>query len=163
MADRRLFFPAVPHGSLMDETDRTILNLIQEEFPVTSRPFEEIGRRAGISEHEALRRVLRLKEEGYIRRIGPILESRSLVFTSLLCGVHVEESMLMNVVTEINRHKGVTHNYEREGELNVWFTITTKSAEEIDLFIASLESRFSLAIFRFPRKRVFKIKTYFPL
>ena len=147
----------------MDEKDKQILNLIQEEFPLTARPFAEIGRRVGISEADALERVMRAKQEGYIRRIGPVLEPKKLVFTSTLCGVHVEETILMNVVKEINKHKGVTHNYEREGELNVWFTITAGSAGEIDEFLTGLEKRFSLKIYRFPKKRVFKIKTYFPV
>ena len=77
--------------------------------------------------------------------------------------MHVDEAILMDVVRDINKHKGVTHNYEREGKLNLWFTITAKSAGEIDSFLADLEKRFSLRIFRFPKKRVFKIKTYFPV
>jgi siroheme decarboxylase len=147
----------------MDEIDKQILNMIQEEFPVTARPFDEIGKRAGVSEADALERVKKAKQEGYIRRIGPVLEPKKLVFTSTLCGVHVEEAILMDVVRDINKHKGVTHNYEREGKLNLWFTITAKSAGEIDSFLGDLEKRFSLRIFRFPKKRVFKIKTYFPV
>ena len=153
-----------PHGSVcMDEIDKRILNIIQEEFPVTARPFDEIGRRVGISGAEALDRVRKAKEEGYIRRIGPVLEPGKLVFTSTLCGVEVEEAVLPDVVSQINEHKGVTHNYEREGRLNVWFTITAGSVGEIDSFLGGLEKRFSLKIHRFPKKRVFKIKTYFPL
>ena len=147
----------------MDETDRKILNMIQKEFPVTARPFAEIGKRVGISEEDALERVKKAKQEGYIRRIGPVLEPKKLVFTSTLCGVHIEDAILMDAVKEINKNKGVTHNYEREGELNLWFTITAKSAGEIDSFLGDLEKRFSLKIYRFPKKRVFKIKTYFPV
>lgn len=58
---------------------------------------------------------------------------------------------------------GVTHNYEREGDLNLWFTIITDNAKEIDTFIEDLERRFLLKIYRFPKKRVFKIKTFFPV
>ena len=154
-----------PAGSLspMDEIDKTILNLIQEEFPVVPRPFAEIGAHAGISEASALARVRRLKEEGYIRRIGPVLEPKKLVYVSVLCGVRVEEAILMDVVKVVNALPGVTHNYEREGELNLWFTVTAKSAEEIGTFLHDLEKRFGLSIHRFPKKRVFKIKTYFPL
>ncbi|MDR2017953.1 MAG: Lrp/AsnC family transcriptional regulator [Syntrophobacterales bacterium] len=147
----------------MDETDRKILNMIQEEFPVASRPFAEIGEWVGISEAEVLERIKKAKKEGYIRRIGPIFESEKLVLTSALCGAHIEEAILMDVAKEINKHKGVTHNYEREGRLNLWFTVTAKSVEEIDSFIGDLEMRFSLKIYRFPKKRVFKIKTYFPV
>jgi DNA-binding Lrp family transcriptional regulator len=147
----------------MDEVDKRILNIIQEAFPVAHRPFAEIGAQAGIPEGEALERVRRLKKEGFIRRIGPVLEPRKLVYASILCGVHVEERILAEVVRDINRHRGVTHNYEREGDLNVWFTITAKSQEEIDSFLAGLKEKHSLTIYQFPKKRVFKIKTIFPV
>ena len=65
----------------MDEIDRTNINMIQEDFPLTARPFDEIGERAGVSEADALERVKKAKQEGYIRRIGPVLEPKKLVFT----------------------------------------------------------------------------------
>jgi len=147
----------------MDEIDKKILNLIQEEFPLHRRPYAEIGRQAGIGEKEAMDRVRRLKDAGIIRRIGVVFEPKKLDYTSTLCGAHVEEERLMDVVAAINKHTGVTHNYEREGSLNLWFTIIADKAEEIDAFIEDLERRFSLKIYRFPKKRVFKIKTFFPV
>ncbi len=147
----------------MDEIDKKILNMIQEEFPLALRPFAELGHSAGVSEEEALERVRRAKDEGLIRRIGPVLEPKKLVYVSSLCGVRVEEAILMDVVREVNRHSGVTHNYERDGELNLWFTVTAKSSDEIEGFLGDVEKRFSLTIYRFPKKKVFKIKTFFPL
>lgn len=147
----------------MDEIDKKILNLIQEEFPLHERPYAEIGRQVGIDEKKAMDRVRKLKDAGIIRRIGVVFEPKRLDYTSTLCGVHVDEEELMAVVDVINRHAGVTHNYEREGELNVWFTIIADKAEEIDRFIEDLQWRFSLKIYRFPKKRVFKIKTFFPV
>ena len=147
----------------MDEIDKKILNLIQEEFPLHERPYAEIGRQIGIGEDEAMERVQSLKDAGIIRRIGVVFEPKKLDYTSTLCGVHVEEETLMDVVETINQNTGVTHNYEREGDLNLWFTIIADKAEEIDTFIEDLERRFSIKIYRFPKKRVFKIKTYFPV
>ena len=147
----------------MDDIDRIILNLIQEEFPLTPRPFAEIGKIAGITEEETLNRVKMLKQNGYIRRIGPILERKKLKYVSTLCGVKVGEDILPTLVNELNRHNGVTHNYERDGELNIWFTITAKKIEDIDGYLAGLEKKYSLKIYRFPEKQVFKIKTYFPV
>jgi DNA-binding Lrp family transcriptional regulator len=147
----------------MDEIDKKILNLIQEEFPLHERPYAEIGRQIGIGEDEAMERVQSLKDAGIIRRIGVVFEPKKLDYTSTLCGVHVEEEILMDVVEAINKNTGVTHNYEREGDLNLWFTIIADKAEEIDTFIEDLERRFSIKIYRFPKKRVFKIKTFFPV
>jgi DNA-binding Lrp family transcriptional regulator len=147
----------------MDEIDKKILNLIQEGFPLHERPYAEIGRQIGIGEDEAMERVQSLKDAGIIRRIGVVFEPKKLDYTSTLCGVHVEEETLMDVVETINQNTGVTHNYEREGDLNLWFTIIADKPEEIDTFIEGLERRFSIKIYRFPKKRVFKIKTYFPV
>ncbi len=147
----------------MDEIDKKILNLIQEEFPLSERPFEDIGKEVGISGREVVKRVKELKEKGIIRRIGPILERKKLGYVSVLCGVHVDNSKIMEVARAINGLTGVTHNYEREGDLNLWFTITKKTAGEIDRTLSDLEETYGLKIYRFPEKRMFKIKTYFPL
>lgn len=147
----------------MDEIDKKILNLIQEEFPFSERPFADIGKEVGIGEKEAVKRVKELKEKGIIRRIGPILERKKLGYVSVLCGVHVDDSTIMEVAQEISALTGVTHNYEREGDLNLWFTITKKTIGEIDGALADLERTYGLRIYRFPEKRMFKIKTYFPL
>jgi DNA-binding Lrp family transcriptional regulator len=147
----------------MDEIDKKILNLIQEEFPLAERPFAAIGKQAGISEREAVKRVKTLKEKGIIRRIGPILERKKLGYVSVLCGVHVDDNAITEVVREINGLTGVTHNYEREGDLNLWFTITKKTIGEIDRALSDLEKAHGLRVYRFPEKKTFKIKTYFPL
>ncbi len=147
----------------MDEIDRKILNTIQEEFPITRRPFAEIGKTLRLEEKEVLERVRRLKNDGYIRRIGPILERKKLRYVSTLCGVKVDDVIMPAFVNELNRHSGVTHNYERDGELNLWFTIAARSMEEIERYLSGLEEKYLLKIYRFPEKKVFKIKTYFPL
>jgi len=147
----------------MDEIDKKILNLIQEEFPLTEKPFADIGKQVGISGKEAVKRVKTLKENGIIRRIGPILERKKLGYVSVLCGVHIDDNRIMEVAREINGLTGVTHNYEREGDLNLWFTITKKTIGEIDRALSDLEKTYGLRIYRFPEKRMFKIKTYFPL
>jgi DNA-binding Lrp family transcriptional regulator len=149
--------------SEMDVIDRTILNIIQEEFPLTKKPFKAIGKQAGISEEEALERIRRLTEEGYIRRIGLFLERKKLGYAGLLCGAHVNADMIEVIVREINKEPGVTHNYEREGELNLWFTVTMKTMNGINKFITNLENAFPIKIYTFPEKRTFKIKTFFPM
>lgn len=147
----------------MDSTDRTLLNIIQGEFPLTERPFATIGEKVGISEKEAIERIRRLKEEGYVRRIGLVLERKALDYESLLCGVRVEMERIDEIAREIGKEPGITHSYEREGELNLWFTVTMKGIDDIDRFLSGLENTYSLKIHRFPEKKRFKIKTYFPV
>jgi len=117
----------------------------------------------GISENEAFRRIKNLKDTGIIRRIGPVIERKRIGYASVLCGLYAEEDRIEKIAEAINKHPGVTHNYERDGELNLWFTITAKTKEEIEDFIEDIERTFSLKVYRFPEKKVFKIKTYFPV
>ena len=149
------------NSSEMDTIDRAILNSIQKEFPLTEKPFEAIGEQVGISEAEALERIKRLTEKGYIRRIGLVLERKKLGYASLLCGTRVDADMIEAIAGEINKEPGVTHNYEREGELNLWFTVIMKTTDDINTFITNLENIFPIKVYKFPEKRTFKIKTYF--
>ncbi|MCX7966386.1 MAG: Lrp/AsnC family transcriptional regulator [Syntrophorhabdaceae bacterium] len=147
----------------LDDIDRKILNLIQHEFPVTKRPFSHIAKAIGIEEKDAFERIKKLKERGIIRRIGPVIERKKIGYVSVLCGLYVEKDKMEEIAHAINTYAGVTHNYERDGELNLWFTVTAKTKEEIDSFLEGLERMFSVKIYRFPEKKVFKIKTYFPV
>jgi DNA-binding Lrp family transcriptional regulator len=107
----------------LDDKDKEILNLIQWDFPLTKQPFKEIGRRLGIDEEEALRRIRRIKEEGLIRQINAIFDTRKLGYKSALVAMSIEPNKLEEVAYEINKHPGVSHNYERDHEYNLWFTI----------------------------------------
>ena len=107
----------------LDEKDKEILNLIQWDFPLVARPFKEIGRRLNIDEEEALTRIKRIKEEGLIRQINAIFDTRKLKYKSALVAMSVDPNRLEEVANEINKHAGVSHNYERDHEYNLWFTI----------------------------------------
>jgi len=147
----------------MDHADRQILTMLQEEFPLTERPFDAIGEKIGLSGEETRRRVTQLKESGYIRRIGPVLDPKKMGYVSLLCGTAVPAGRLEEVARAVSAESSVTHNYEREGDLNLWFTVTMKKNEDIERFLKTLEEAFSIRIYRFPEKRTFKIKTRFSI
>ena len=115
----------------MDNVDRDLINLMQSGFPMESRPYEVIGDQLGISEDEVLERVSRLKSIGVIRRIGANVNPRSIGYTSTLCAAHVPADQIEDFVEEVNRHPGVTHNYERDHHYNVWFTFIAPSEEFI--------------------------------
>jgi DNA-binding Lrp family transcriptional regulator len=147
----------------MDHADRQILTMLQEEFPLTERPFDDIGEKIGLSGEETRRRVTRLKERDYIRRIGPVLDPKKMGYVSLLCGASIPAGRLEEVARAVSAEPSVTHNYEREGDLNLWFTVTMKKNEDIERFLKTLEEAFSIRIYRFPEKRTFKIKTRFSI
>lgn len=145
----------------MDATDRKLLDMLQEEFPLVEMPFAEIGEKMGLTGEEVKKRIEALKAGGYIRRIGPVLDAKQLGYCSLLCAAAAEPDMIGQLTEAVNAEPSVTHNYEREGELNIWFTVTMKTQNDIDSFLKEIEDRFSITIRRFPEKRTFKIKTRF--
>jgi DNA-binding Lrp family transcriptional regulator len=146
----------------VDETDRKILNAIQSEFPITARPFEEMGRRLGMSEEQVLHRVRRLKEEGIIRRIGGNFHSSKLDFKSTLCAAKVPNKKLKRFVEVVNRYPGVTHNYQRNHEFNVWFTFIAPSVEAIAHSLKEISELTGVKeVHSLPAVRMFKIKVDF--
>jgi DNA-binding Lrp family transcriptional regulator len=146
----------------MDETDREILNEIQSNFPITPRPFHRLGERLQLSEEEVLTRVKRLKSEGIIRRIGGNFNSRKLNFTSTLCAARVPEDRIEEFVDVVNRHEGVTHNYMRSHEYNIWFTFIAPDTDYIENALKKISEETGVHdILNLPAVRMFKIKVDF--
>ncbi len=107
----------------LDELDRKLLNLMQGRFPIARRPFAEIARLAEITETETLQRVGRLVDERIIREITPIFDTRALGYKSMLVAAKVDPEYPHRAADFINSHPGVTHNYLRNHDFNLWFTI----------------------------------------
>ena len=146
----------------MDDIDRAIINEIQSDFPVEARPFQELGKRLKLSEDEILDRVKRLKEDGVIRRIGGNFNSKKLNFTSTLCAAKVPEDKIDDFVNAVNRYPGVTHNYLRNHEYNVWFTFIAENMQIIDKAIDEISALTGVTEIRnLPAVRMFKIKVDF--
>ncbi len=143
----------------MDKIDRAILNRIQSNFPLISRPFLEIGQETGISEREALERIKRLKQKGIIRKIGAEFDSRKLGYASTLCAARVAEEEVQRFVELINSYPGVTHNYRRRHRYNIWFTFIADSKEKIGQYLKEIRSRSRISdILDLPAVRLFKLK-----
>ncbi|HRT27074.1 MAG TPA: AsnC family transcriptional regulator [Syntrophales bacterium] len=148
----------------MDGVDRKILNLIQKEFPVTAEPFKEIGASVGVSEDEALERVRRLREEGIIRRIGAVFDPGKLGFVSALCAARVPEEKIRSFVETVNVLPGVTHNYRRNHEYNVWFTVIAPSEESLEESLAGIKENSGVVdILTMRAVRTFKVDASFEL
>jgi len=146
----------------MDETDRRLLNLIQEDFPLTAEPFAEVARRIGADEGEVLERIGRLKEAGIIRRIGAVFDLRKLGFASTLCAARVPEEKLDAFVRAVNACPGVTHNYRRDDDYNVWFTLIAPGEEELAATLEGIRRQTGIRdILSLRAARTFKINARF--
>lgn len=146
----------------MDEIDRAIVNDIQSDFPITSRPYHELGRSFDLSESEVLNRVKRLKSEGVIRRIGGNFNSKRLNFTSTLCAAKVPDEKMEQFVQVVNSYPGVTHNYLRNHEYNLWFTFIAPNMEHINDALKEISDATEvMEILNLPAVKVFKIRVDF--
>ncbi|HHW06962.1 MAG TPA: Lrp/AsnC family transcriptional regulator [Clostridia bacterium] len=145
----------------MTELERAVLNEVQTNLPIAKEPFKELGQKFGLSEAEVLEMLKRFKEAGYIRRMGAIFDSRKLGYVSTLCAAKVSEDQMDQVAEYINGLVEVTHNYLREHEYNMWFTVIAHSKERIEEIIREMESRFGVEVLNLPAKRFFKIKVNF--
>jgi DNA-binding Lrp family transcriptional regulator len=107
----------------IDETDRKLLNDIQWVFPLVDRPYLEMSKQYSLSEQEVMRRITGLKKLGLIRQVNAIFDTRRLGYKSALIAFAVEPDKLDAVADKVNEHPGVSHNYERNHEYNMWFTL----------------------------------------
>ena len=117
----------------LDETDKKLLNLMQGSFDLMARPFAHVAQLAGISEDEVMQRVQRLLDGRIIREITPIFDTRALGYSSMLVAAKVDPEFPHRAAQFINTHPGVTHNYLRDHDFNLWFTLATEPGSPLGL------------------------------
>ncbi len=148
----------------MDKTDKKILNILQTRFPVVPEPFDAVGAELGISGDEVIERVMRLKEKGIIRRIGAVFNSRALGYASTLCAARVPEEKIRAFADVVNSYPGVTHNYRRSNEYNVWFTFIASDPDALERALDEIREKTGVTdILSLQAVRTFKINATFEL
>jgi DNA-binding Lrp family transcriptional regulator len=145
----------------LDELDKRLLNLMQGSFPIVERPYAAVAGQAGVTEDEAIARVQRLLRERIIRQVTPIFDTRALGYSSMLVAAKVDPENPWRAANIINAHPGVSHNYLRNHEFNIWFTIATEPDSPLGLE-QTLEVLGELAgaesIRQLPTLKLFKIR-----
>jgi siroheme decarboxylase len=117
----------------LDELDKRLLNLLQGSFPISHRPYAAVAELAGVPEEEVLTRTKRLLDERIIREVTPIFDTRVLGYSSMLVAAKVDPENPWRAAKIINSHPGVSHNYLRDHDFNIWFTIATEPDSELGL------------------------------
>ncbi|MGD9008415.1 MAG: AsnC family transcriptional regulator [Desulfobacteraceae bacterium] len=146
----------------LDETDKAILNRIQSDFPIDSRPYRIIAQELGLEEPEVIQRVTQMKTSGIIRRIGGNFVPHKVGFVSTLCAAKVPANKIDAFAKAVNRYTGVTHNYQRENEFNIWFTFIAPSRQVIAKNLESISRETGVeTILNLPATKVFKIRAEF--
>src|SRR2546423_463114 len=117
----------------LDALDRRLLNLMQGSFPIAARPYEQVAACAGVGEQEAMERVRRLLQKRIIRQVTPIFDTRALGYSSMLVAAKVDPEYPHRAAQVINSHPGVSHNYLRNHDFNLWFTIATEPDSKLGI------------------------------
>ena len=117
----------------LDDLDKRLLNLMQGSFPIAPRPYQHVANEAGITETDAIERVKHLLDERIIRQVTPIFDTRALGYSSMLVAAKVDSENPWRAANVINAHPGVSHNYLRNHEFNIWFTIATEPDSPLGL------------------------------
>jgi DNA-binding Lrp family transcriptional regulator len=145
----------------LDELDRKLLNLLQGSFPIATRPYAYVAELAGLPEEEVLVRTKRLLDERIIREITPIFDTRVLGYSSMLVAAKVDPENPWRAAKIINSHPGVSHNYLRDHDFNLWFTVATEPGSALGLDgTLELLQRLTGAesVRQLPTLRLFKIR-----
>jgi siroheme decarboxylase len=151
------------HGAAipLDDRDKRLLNLMQGSFPIAPRPYQHVAAEAGMTEHEAIARVQELVDERIIRQVTPIFDTRALGYSSMLVAAKVDPENPWRAANIINQHPGVSHNYLRNHEFNIWFTIATEPTSPLGLD-GTLEVLAKIAgaesVRQLPTLKLFKIR-----
>jgi len=145
----------------LDDLDRRLLNLMQGSFPLQPRPYAAVAAEAQCSEAEVLARVSRLLEQRIIRQVTPIYDTRALGYGSMLVAAKVDPEHPWAAAKIINSHPGVSHNYLRNHEFNMWFTIAVERDSKLGLdgtldVLAQLTGAESIR--QLPTLKLFKIR-----
>ena len=149
----------------LDSIDKKLLNLLQNDFPIIEKPFEGIGNMLNISEDDVIARIRLLKnEKGIIRQISAVFDTKRLGYQSSLIAFKVAEEDIDKTAEIINKHPGVSHNYKRDCEYNLWFTIAVPPESDLEKNCKKLIELSNVSEFLFlPAVKLYKLGVKFDL
>lgn len=150
----------------LSSEDKAILDRIQSDFPLETRPWDALGEELGMDGGEILDRVKRLKEDGFIRRLAPVLSSRKVGYgAAALVAVRIDDEHIEEAADFISQYPGVTHNYERVApRYNLWFTLHAEDEERRDEIIDEVrENTEAEEVLPLPSLNVFRIGVNFDI
>jgi siroheme decarboxylase len=125
-------------GAPLSETTRSLLDLMQDEFPLVPRPYEALGQRLGLTETQTLEHLAEARAAGVVRQICAIFDTKALGYSSALVAMRIAPEQLKRAVAVVNAHPGVSHNYRRNHDFNLWFTVAMPPGHDLDEVIQKL-------------------------
>ena len=145
-------------GITMDELDQRLLNEMQDKFPLVREPFAALAERVDTSEAQVIARLSAMRESGVLRQVSPIFDTKALGYATSLVAMRVPEEGLAAAAEIVNAHPGVSHNYRRTHEFNMWFTIAVPAGADLQAHVDALHRDAGAVSTRMlPTLRLFKI------
>lgn len=141
----------------LDTTDRAIINRMQDGLPLVSHPFAALAKDLGLEEDALIARIQAMREIGAITRFGPFYDAEAMGGAFCLCAMAVPATRFDAVMTLVNAHPEVAHNYERTHRLNMWFVLACEKPEGIEAAARRIEVATGLTVLRFPKEREYFI------
>ena len=146
----------------LSEQDRALLNCIQSDFPLDSRPFATIAKRLGITEEAVLQRLQDLERDGAISRFGAVFNP-NVAGASTLVSMAVAEDDVEAVADIVNAIPGVNHNYLREHRYNLWFVVTGRDREDLNHKLEQIRDAVPAPMLDLPMEQPYHIDLGFSL
>ena len=151
-------------ASGLDLKDRELLNTIQSSFPLVEEPFLQIAESLGLEESDVIRRIERMKAMNVVRQISAIFDTRRLGYKTMLIAMKFTPEDLDAAARVINQHPGVSHNYARNGQYNLWFTLAVAPDDSLEDTVARMADETGADGYRLmPTIRFFKIGVNFDM
>jgi len=152
----------------LSKIDKKILQRLQTNLPLTHRPFLDIAKELELDEDLVLERITAMIEGKYVRRLAPIINTQAVGNSATLAAMQVPDDRIDEVAEVINGYSGVSHNYLRKGKnkelpLNIWFTMSAPSQEQLEGYIKEIEDRTGFDVRMLPTTKKFKIGVKFKI
>lgn len=151
----------------IDETDKKIIQTLQDNFPMVERPYKAVADKLNLTEDQILTRLKRLSELGITQKIGAVIDTSKIGLTAAtLVALKVPHDRIEAVSDIINQYDGVSHNYQREHEYNVWFTLKAPNQKELQATLDEITQKAAVHpknLLNLPTKSCFKINVRFQI
>jgi DNA-binding Lrp family transcriptional regulator len=155
-----------PPPATLTPTDKKIIQIIQDQFPLTERPYQQIANQLNLTETQVLNRIKHLTQQGITPKIGAIIDTQKSGYAATLIALKVPPRKIDEVSEVINQYPGISHNYQREHEYNVWFTLRAATQTVIDSTLSEITRKtdtYAEDTLNLPTKQCFKIQVRFQL
>lgn len=147
----------------LDQTDRRIINRLQDGMPVCDQPYLLVADELGIQEHELLSRLQTMLVNKVLSRFGPMFHAERLGGGLALAAMRIPEDEFDHVAAQVNELPEIAHNYQRTHIFNMWFVIATEQKADVERVVSQIESTTGYPVYNMPKIEEYYVGLRFPV